>query len=129
MKQQIEKVRSELADALLGLESIDSGLERVTRGLQVIDSAIKDLNEIVSKTPFSSRQEEIIFFKQIKPELLGRRIEEVMRYNLLINEPISTNESKIKYYQDELRARQSYFRMNAFHYQYFKNGLTDLDHL
>jgi len=129
MKQQIENVRSETAEALLDLENTDNGLERVSRALKIIDTAIKDLNEVISKTSFDSKEEEVSFFKQIKPELLGRRIEEVMRYNLSVNVPIGTNENKIKYYQDELKARQSYFRMNSFHYQYFKNGLSDLDHL
>ena len=52
-----------------------------------------------------------------------------MRYKLIINRPIQTSEAQINYYEEELKALQSFFRMYAFHYQYYKNGFTELDHL
>lgn len=127
MKQQIENIRAELSESLLDLDTLENGLERLTRSLQLIDAAVKEINALAGS--FDSQEEEVDFYKHVKPEILGCRIEEVMRYNLSANVPIGTTEHKIKYFQDELKARQSYFRMNAFHYQYFKNGLSDLDHL
>jgi len=129
MKKQIENIRAELTDSLLDLDKIENGLERLTQSLKLIDAAVKQINSIAASSTFESREDEVYFFKHLKPEILACRIEEVMRYNLTINTPIGTAESKIKYFQDELKARQSYFRMNTYHYQYFKNGLSDLDHL
>lgn len=129
MKPQIEKLKNELADDLFILNEIEPGLDKLTQTLNKIDQVIKSLNYIVSELPFADDKEEIYFFKYTKPEILATRLEEVMRYNLSVNIPIGTNQIKLKCYEDELKARQSFFRMNAFHYQYYKNGLSDLDHL
>lgn len=129
MNEQLEALRSELAAQLQDLAANENNRERAALAMQAIDAAIKKLNEIAGKLQFASKEEEIYFFKHIKPGILACRIEEVMRYNLEVNLPIGTNELKLKYYEDELRARQSYFRLNAFHYQYYRNGLSDLDHL
>jgi hypothetical protein len=129
MNERIETLRSELAAQLQDLAANENNRERAALAMQAIDIAINKLNEIAGKLQFATKEEEIYFFKHVKPEILACRIEEVMRYNLDVNVPIGTNELKLKYYEDELRARQSYFRLNAFHYQYYKNGLSDLDHL
>jgi hypothetical protein len=129
MNTQIEKLKSDINDRLFSLDDQEESLEKLTEKLKILDDGIMQLNEIIDKNPFTSEKEEIYLFKTAKPEILARRIEEVMRYNLTVNTPINTDESKIKYFEDELKARRSFFRMNNFHYQYFKNGLTDLDHL
>jgi hypothetical protein len=127
MNQQIEKLKGDLRDDLDELSDMPEGIEKLIRSLQIIDLAISNLYQLAKASKFNDEQEEIRFFKHLEPEILACRIEEVMRYNLSVNLPIGTVENKIKYYEDELRARRSFFRMNSFHYQYFKNRLSDLD--
>jgi hypothetical protein len=129
MNPAIERLRTELNDKLNEAENMENGTDKLNTVLKAIDKAIIEINHIVSTLEFENLHEEIAFFKYQKPELLARRIEEVMRYTLTVNAPISTPESKIKYYEDELKARKSFFRMNNFHYQYYKNGYDDLDQL
>lgn len=129
MNPQIERMQSALDADLLNLESMEAGSEKFGKILSTIDVVVKELNRLLSELTFESVDEEIYFFKYTKPEILARRIEEVMRYHLLLNVPIGTTELRIKYYDDELKARQSYFLMNSYHYQYFKYGLSELDHV
>lgn len=127
MNAQIEKLRTELINELGAIHSIENPLEMLTKASRTLDNAINDLNNFVENHKFSNEQDEIIFFKIVKPEFISLRIEEVMRYNLAINKPIGTAESQLKYYEEELKALQSFFRMNSFHYQYYRNGLSELD--
>jgi len=129
MNNAIKKIRADLNEQLFEIETLDNGLDKLNKLLAAIDKAIAEINTIVEDIQFDDQQEEISFFKYQKPELLARRIEEVMRYNLTVNAPIGTAESRIKYFEDELKARRSFFRMNNYHYQYYKNGLTDMDQL
>ena len=129
MNAQIEKLKSDLANNLLALDSTEDSLEKLYETLKIIDETIENLNKIIEQTPSESEKDEIEVFKYVKPDIISRRIEEVLRYNLKGNTPIGTEENKIKYFEDELKARRSFFRMNKFHYEYFKNGMSHLDHL
>ncbi|RFZ91094.1 hypothetical protein D0C36_19320 [Mucilaginibacter conchicola] len=129
MKETIEMLRYELNEKLLEIDSMETGIDKLGQLLTVIDKAITQINQTVERSAFEKETDEIIFFKVQKPELLARRIEEVMRYNITSNIPIGTPENKIKFLEDELRARRSFFRMNSFHYQYYKKSLTELDRI
>jgi hypothetical protein len=129
MKTEIELLRNELLESLSRLDDLENDLEKLTRSLQMITSVSERMNALFDGRSLSDISEEIYFFKQVKPEILAHRIEMVMKYNLSANIPIGTKEVKIKFYEDELQARHSFFTLNAFHYQYYKNKLTDLDNV
>jgi len=127
MDQQLENIKKVLNEELLELNELEPGLNRLNLTLKAIDSAIAGIEQVRQNLKFTDLDEEIYFFKHFLPETLAYRIEEIMKYHIHINVPIGTGESKIKYYEEELRARKSFFRINNFHYQYFKTGMTDLD--
>jgi hypothetical protein len=129
MNQHLEKIKSDLNDSLYELSHSEIGLSRLIQALKITDEAEAAVNNLGENLQFADEKEKVQFFKQFKPELLACRLEEVMRYHIHRNVPIGTNESKLKYYEDELKARKSFFRMNSFHYQYFKSGLSDLDRI
>jgi RteC protein len=127
MNTKIEQLRSKLNDELLKSKETDNPLERLKAALKAIEQAITALRQFIEENKFRDDQEEIEFFKNIKPEILALKIEEGMRYNLTFNKPIGTNDIQLKYYEEELSVLQSFFRMNSFHYQYYKNRFKDLD--
>lgn len=127
MDQQLENIRTVLNESLSELSEMEPGLDRLNLALNAIDSAISAINRVRDNLKFTEPGDEIYFFKFFQPETLASRIEEIMKYHIHMHIPIGTNESKVKYYEDEIRARRSFFRMNNFHYQYFKTGMTDLD--
>ncbi|MCC8407723.1 RteC domain-containing protein [Mucilaginibacter sp. UR6-1] len=127
MDQQLEEIKKVLNEDILELNEMEPGLERLNLMLKAIDTAIAAVNQVRDQLKFTDVDEEIFFFKYFQPEILAKRIEEIMKYHIHMHVPIGTDASRIRYYEDELKARKSFFRMNNFHYQYFKTGLTDLD--
>ena len=129
MNQHLEKIKSDLNENLSELNHMEIGLDRLIQVLKITDEAKMAVSKLSENLQFSDEKEEVHFFKQFTPELLASGMEEVMKYHIHKNVPIGTDESKLKYYEDELKARKSFFRMNSFHYQYFKSGFSDLDHI
>jgi hypothetical protein len=129
MNQHIEKLRSALFSELFEINETENPLEKLFSASKLIENKLHELNQFLTTFNFPDEDEEILFFKITKPEMVALRIEEVMRYSLQVNKPIGTNEVQLKYFEDELKAIQSFFRMNSFHYQYYRTGLNDLDRI
>jgi hypothetical protein len=131
MNPKIEKVASELKQKLSLNDEIESAnpLEFYNSENKIIENAIAELKEFIESHRFENNEEEIEFFKKIKPEMISFKIEQGLRYNLIINKPIGTNKGQARYFEEELKTFQSFLRLNAFHYQYFKNEYKELDHL
>jgi hypothetical protein len=127
MNANIEKLQAELHDKLLPLQEIQNPRERLKETIRVIGPAIATLEKDIEQRTFYTSEEEIEVFKNTLPEFLALRIKEGLIYKIEINKPISTTGLQIKYYQEELKVMQSFFRLNTFHYQYYKNGFTELD--
>jgi hypothetical protein len=129
MNQQLEDIRTVLNEGLLALIETEPGLQRLNAALEIIDPALAEINRIRKHLNFPNPDEEIYFFKDYLPGIMATRVEEIMKYHLHMHVPIGTDESRLKYYEDELKARKSFFRMNSFYYQYFRSGLSDLDRI
>jgi hypothetical protein len=76
---------------------------------------------------FRSTEEEISFFKEMKPE-----IESLLLYyeNLLrieIGKPIGNKKHEEDHYEKELQKLKEFFDDNNFLYKYYRSGLTYLD--
>jgi hypothetical protein len=129
MNEIIESLKLTLNENITGSKSLDDPLERLTYVLKIIDDTMYEIRKVLRANTFINVQEEINFFKYIKPEILSHRIEEGLKYNLTINKPIGTSEIQLKYFEEELKALHSFFRMNAFYYQYYRNKFFELDSL
>lgn len=127
MKATFNKIKTELEEALLADADQTTSAVMLNQGTGLIDTALAALRSDVSKEGFENQSDEIEFFKAFKPAILSLKIELIYIYNLKLNEPVGTGETVINYYESEIKSIQSFFRMNSFHYQYFKNNLTDMD--
>jgi len=110
-------------------KEFEDPLERLNFVLKNTDEAISAITEFLRKNTFDLSQEEIELFKIVEPEILSHRIEEGLRYSLIINKPIGTKEIQLCYFEGELKALQSFFRMNPYYYQYYRNKFSELDEL
>ena len=125
---QPEVIEERLTHELRLLDDTDP-LKRYTAAAGAIEKAIEQLKIFLQSHEFSSEGEEIKFFKETRPAILARKIEEGLRYNLAINVPIGTAAAQIRYFEEAIRGLQSFFRLNAFYYQYYKNQFKELDSL
>ncbi|NCD68277.1 RteC domain-containing protein [Mucilaginibacter agri] len=125
-------VQAIIADLNTKLDELGHGsgdLVFLNASLALIDQAVKALDEQVRFLGFDTIPEEIYFFKVQKPGILCKRTELIIEYHLSVNVPVGTPEIQIEYYEEVLKAERSFFNMNNFYYQYYKNGLTEMDNL
>jgi len=128
MKTQLRNIESRLKASLLALND-DSPLERYRSASAMIDASLVELKEYLLNYHFQNDAEEIYYFKCTRPMVLSCKIEEGLRYNLTVNKPIGTDHVQVSYYEGCIRGLESFFRLNEFFYQYYKNEFTDLDAL
>jgi hypothetical protein len=128
MKTHFEKLLDDLREELSLNASISVLIERFNGAVKITDKALFDLKEYLASNQVNE-QEEILIFKEVKPQIESFRIEEGLRFSILNYQPVGTAKIQIKYLDEELVSLQSLFRRNAFYYQYYKNGFDELDNL
>lgn len=104
-------------------------LKRMTSSVSKVRKALQTLKEQVEQDPFPNPAEEINFFKHIKPKFYARQIYEVQLYKIDNSKPCGTFEVLKKYYEVELIFINRFFKQNQFLYEYYRNGMTELDSL
>ena len=119
-------VRLQAEIALLDAEPI-SPIERLKHTLSLTAGVINDMKAEVLKNGFVVEEEEIYFFKHIKPAFYAVQIYELSLHDLATRKPVGTCEMLRAYYEDELLYILRFFKTNAFHYYYYKTGATELD--
>lgn len=126
MKTQLEQLLRNLEEDLAALDML-SPQERYQQALPRVDATIQEFRQVTNDYSFADQQQEIDFFKQLRPRLLACRLEEVMRYNITMNQPIGTMKTVEEYLNEMLAGLESFFRLHSFYYLYYKNGFQELD--
>lgn len=115
-----------LRTAVAALDSL-SPLERLKQALLLTSEAISEIKKDVLENGFAMVDDEIYFFKSVKPSFYALQRYEVDRYNIVVNAPVGTSEMVKGYYEQELLYIIRFFKLHAFHYQYFRTGARELD--
>jgi hypothetical protein len=130
LSKVIEKLLSELTDGLVEIEERNLTAEkRLSSSLLLIRTQLKQLRNEVKSRPFITKQEQIYFFKHVKPIFLSKKIGALERYNLAVSKPVGTSEKLIQFYEKELEIIQRFFSQQAFMYQYYRSESSELDEL
>ncbi|OMP80081.1 RteC domain-containing protein [[Flexibacter] sp. ATCC 35208] len=120
-----------LQSLLAKLDSIfsdeDYSFDELQKGKELIVAALLNLKQQIETTPFENDQEEIAFFKEIKPEVDGRLIYYTHISKLLSLEPVSGTAAIIQYYAAEQSEIEKYFVSTAEFYTYYRMHATYLD--
>lgn len=113
------------------LESLESCTEdilyRAETGMAYSERWIKILRNEVDQNGFDSIQEEIFFFKHIKPQIFSKLIYYVKLFNIESKRPRSSSKFQIKYLNDQINKLQVFFNDNLEFYHYHRRGATSLD--
>lgn len=125
-----EKVLAELEQELFVLEDAEIlPLERLRQALPLISKITNEVKASVLKDGFDSPANEIHFFKSMKPRLYGLQLWEMLFYDIATRTPAGTKEMVKAFYEQELIQVFRLLNNNSFHYQYYRTGATELDHL
>jgi hypothetical protein len=101
---------------------------RMTKFLQDLLSGMKNY---VLEHHFTDENEEIEFFRIIKPQILGKLIYYNKMYRIETSCPVSTGKMYYKYFSSELQQLKQEYKehiCNSDFYRYYRSGRTDRDH-
>ncbi|MGB8191848.1 MAG: RteC domain-containing protein [Chitinophagaceae bacterium] len=118
----------ELKTELEGVEkSSDTRIGKAQRATQLCKNVLTRLEEVMVDYAFTDAQQEIYFFKEIKPKVLSRLIYYHKLFTIEVSLPVGNKKDRQAYLQKELDRIKEFFDDNKFFYQYFRSGETYLD--
>lgn len=129
MLNRIEKIYNDLSEQLNFIDlEVDDIILRCEKCIDIIIKSIQKTKQIILKSGFSSEQEEIYFFKDLKPQFTSKLIYYNSIYRIETKKPSGSQKVLKKYYIKELGKLKSYFDTNLDFYKYYRTGSTFLDY-
>lgn len=128
MKKEVDKILEQLEVDILeidlyGYDIIESSLSMVRRLQTILD----DLRTKIHSYTFPTKEDEILFFKTQKPEILARLLFFYKIYRIEAQCPNGSNEVIRSYINGELDNLTYFFNRNLDFYQYYRSGSTVYD--
>ncbi len=105
----------------------DDILYKAETGITYTERWIKSLRDEVVKKGFGSIEEEIFFFKHIKPQIFSKLIYYSKLFKIESKRPRSSSKFQIKYLNNQIDKLQVFFNDNLEFYHYYRRGATSLD--
>jgi hypothetical protein len=103
-------------------------LKRSALSFEACKGCIETLKNFMLKHKFKAHEEEIRFFKEVKPLFTSKLIYHLTLYNIETKKPNGGREIVKKYLMKELEKLKNYFDYNLDFYKYHRAGAMYLDH-
>ncbi|MCG6189974.1 RteC domain-containing protein [Maribellus maritimus] len=130
MVKYVTKLRKEMDDAIDRIESSDSNiLKKSLEASHVLAEAFDQLKTFFLSYKFMDEEEEINFFKEIKPKICYRLIYYRKLYNIEMNRPVAGTCRQKEYLCGELDSINKYTNKRLDFIRYYRSGATHLDSL
>jgi hypothetical protein len=127
--EYIAKLRKETDNVIDRIESSDSNiLKKSLEASHVLAEAFDQLKTFILSYQFKNEEEEITFFKEIKPKLCYRLIYYRKLYNIEMNRPAGVDKQN-EYLSEELNEINKYNMKRLDFIRYYRSGATHLDSL
>lgn len=124
----IEKANKQIEISLKQIdEDFSDILKKTEQSIYCISSCLKQLKEYISQNSFQTQEDEILFFKEIKPSIYSKLIYNVKVFNIESKRPNGSDKSQRRYLQNELNKLEKFFAENLEFYQYMRNKMAYLD--
>lgn len=104
----------------------DCPIQRIEAIIVLVINALSKLKEDVLERGFKNMDEEIYFFKHIKPQFVSKLIYYNSIYKIETKKPYGEKSIK-KYIREELAKLKQYFDNNLEFYRYYRTNNTFLD--
>lgn len=128
MFQLYHGILEELNNSLNFLENhSENAISKAEEGIKITKNKIEEIKKLVLQNGFQTKEEEIDFFKNIKPLILSKLIYYIKLFNIEGRRPKSSNKSQIKYLNTYIDRLQNYITDNLEFYHYYTRGATFLD--
>jgi hypothetical protein len=126
--EKYEKLKQLLEEQLLSISKENIALSKKAKAS--IPLCIKALNELklhVNENGFISRQEEIQFFKECKPQISAKLIFFIQIFNIESKKPVGTGKQVKKYFSNFLKEINDFKVNNVNFYKYYRSEGVYLD--
>lgn len=100
--------------------------ERSKNGLVYVGKILGQLQNTVQNNQFESVEEEIQFFKYLKPKFYQWKIYYLEIYSMESCRPVC-GKPLIKFYNEQVKFYQSFFDRHGYYYQYYRLKLVEMD--
>lgn len=129
MIQQAEILYNQLVERLREAETMPSTTpaQRHETSLRLVNEAILELKELVTGYSFTKEEDEITFFKFIKPKFTSLLIYHSRLALIELRLPLGSMKDIRKHYENELLLIRLFHDDHALFYRYLKSGATFLD--
>lgn len=101
--------------------------KKAKQSIPLCINALEELKLIVNKTGFKSKQEEIQFFKEFKPNINSKLIYYIQIFNIESKKPIGTEKQLKKYFATFLKEINNFKNSNLNFYKYYQSEGIYLD--
>lgn len=129
MRNKLQALLQNLTEQLNFIDlEINDNVMKCEKSIEVITTVIHKVKTLIFKSGFKSEQEEINFFKEIKPLFTSRLIYYNSVYKIETKKPFGGSRIIKKYYNNELDKLKRYFDNNLDFYKYYRTGGTYLDY-
>jgi RteC protein len=119
---------NDLKDQLQRLEeSQPDGIHRTIDALNLCDDSVEQLRELVINSTFASKEQEIHFFKVIKPLFTSLQVYFVNLFRLQMRWPVGSMEEQKNYLLAQSQEITRFYREHQNFYDYYRTGLTNRD--
>lgn len=128
MEATIKKISKGYLDKLQSIEHSEGDiLQIVPSAIKVMEEMFKEIKAFISDYKFRSEDEEIKFFKEIKPQLFSKLIYYQKIYRIEAMRPNGSDEAQKKYINKELDRLKDFFDENLDFYKYYRSNGTHFD--
>lgn len=110
----------------LDLEITDA-IKHSEKAIEMIVKSLENLKVLIVKNKFRTQTEEVIFFKEVKPQVFSKLIFYTKVLKIETKRPKGTDRSQRKYLLNELDKLNHFFDNNLDFYQYYRTGAIFLD--
>lgn len=130
MIEYITNLKKEVDARIEQIEfSEDNILKRSLAGSQILGEAFNRLKMFILTYTFKNEEEEILFFKDIKPKFCYRLIYYRKIFNIEMNRPLAGIDAQKEYLNKELNLINQYTTKRLDFIRYYRSGSTHLDSL
>lgn len=124
--EKIIQISDEIIHQRTDIEGLNLSINNLRAIIEGLHPLLEELRDMVSNIELKE-EDEIYFFKEVKPNILSKLMYFQEVYSIELNQPYGDVNSKRLYYSDKIQRLQSFFEKNIDFYLYYRSNSTNLD--
>lgn len=112
---------------VIDLDGGDISIEESVHMIKYFEKCLSELRNHFLSLKEISKQDEILFFKEMKPEILGFLLYFNKVHKIELKRPTGSNDTQKEYYENELKSLTFFFERHLDFYQYYRARSVYMD--